>query len=189
MQLFLFSAPLAGSTCHPVPAVRLAAEGAVGAVKRKEYAMELNVSVRNRRARCDPGCAVVCGNTGDTVRFDFDSEWDAFAEKIAHFVYTAGSGVQRIEVPFSGDHCAVPRISGTDLLEIGVSAGAVRTTASARIPCLASVTELIGEPDIPVMDVYHSAMQMLAAACGGFAGRYLLLAAADSSLIAASDGS
>ena len=94
------------------------------------------VRIRNRRAEADPDfSAVVCGNSDYEVRFDFDSEWDAFAQKTARFAFRRNGHAYAYDVPFSGDRCAVPVLRAVDLVSIGVQAGSVRTSAPARIPC------------------------------------------------------
>ena len=149
--------------------------------------MELQITVRNRRARCDPA-VIVCGNTGDAVRFDTDSEWDAFPEKTACFAYRRNGTEFHTEIPFSGDCCALPAVHGTDLLAVGLSAGSIRTTTAARIPCIPGITELKGEPYQPETDIYHQALERLARLRGGFSDKCCLAADADGDYIASAEG-
>ena len=149
--------------------------------------MELHITVRNRRARCDPA-VIVCDNTDHAVRFDLDAEWDAFPEKTACFAYRRDGQEIHTEMPFSGDRCAVPAVSGTDLLSVGLYAGTVRTTSPARIPCIPAITGLKGTPYLPVTDTYHTAMEMLAKFSGGFSDIVCLAADADGDYIASADG-
>ena len=149
--------------------------------------MELQITVRNRRADC-PDTVIVCGNTGDTVRFDTDAEWEAYPEKTAHFAYVRDGTEYHTEVPFSGDSCAVPAVHGTDLLSVGLYAGSIRTTAPARIPCIPGIKELQGRAYQPEPEIYHEAAEMLAKIRGGFADRVCLAADTDGDLIATVDG-
>ena len=149
--------------------------------------MELQITVRNRRASCAPA-VIVCGNTDDAVRFDTDAEWDAFPEKTAHFAYCRDGTEYHVGVPFSGDRCVMPAVHGTDLLSVGLEAGTVRTTTPARIPCIPGITELQGEPDRSETDLYHIAAETAARLCGGFADRVCLAADADGDYIATADG-
>ena len=107
--------------------------------------MVIPVQIRNRRAAAEPDCpAIVCGNSDYEVLFDFDSEWDAFAQKTARFAFRRDGHEYAYTVVFSGDRCAVPVLSGIDLVTIGVSAGSVTTSAPARIPCVAGISDLHG---------------------------------------------
>ncbi|MBR3448847.1 MAG: hypothetical protein IKH27_13700 [Oscillospiraceae bacterium] len=149
--------------------------------------MELNITVRNRLAECAPA-VIVCGNTGDTVCFDTDAEWDAFPEKTAHFAYCRNGTECHTDVPFTGSRCAVPAVHGTDLLAVGLYAGDIRTTAPARIPCIPGITELQGRTYRPDPEIYHEAVEILARIRGGFADRVCLAADADGDFIATADG-
>ncbi len=149
--------------------------------------MELQITVRNRLASCAPAI-IVCGNTGDAVRFDTDAEWDAFPEKTAHFAYCRDGTEYHVGVPFSGDRCVMPAVYGTDLLAVGLEAGTVRTTAPARIPCIPGITELQGEPYQPEPEIYHEAAEMLARIRGGFENTVCLAADSDGDYIATADG-
>ena len=40
--------------------------------------MAILITVRDRAAKPEPGAAIVCGNSGNTVQFDFDADWDAY---------------------------------------------------------------------------------------------------------------
>lgn len=78
---------------------------------------------------------IVCGNSDYQITFSFDSEWDAYEEKVARFIWNG----QYIDVTFTGDTVPVPMVSKTNLLKIGVYAGELSTTTSADIPCVFSV--------------------------------------------------
>ena len=130
--------------------------------------MEFTVTVRNRRAAAEIP-AVVNGNTDYMVCFDTDSEWDAFSVKTACFAFRRDGQERLLSVSFSGSRCQMPLLAGTDLVSVGLTAGDIRTTAPARIPCLAGITAYAGEPYQPETDFYHTAMQQLAVICGGFA--------------------
>lgn len=92
---------------------------------------------------------VVCGNTDYQVLFTFDAEWDDFPAKTARFKWNG----KHQDITFTGDTCAVPRVSDTALLEVGVYAkvevfpsiggesyiAELSTTTPAKIPCLRSI--------------------------------------------------
>lgn len=87
---------------------------------------------------------IVCGNSDYQIKFAFDSEWDAYSEKVARFIW---GGLPPVDVPFTGDTCVVPVIENTTSLKIGVYAGdkvgvdtwELNTSTPAIIGCLASI--------------------------------------------------
>lgn len=79
--------------------------------------------------------AIVCGNSDYKVAFTFDSEWDGINDKTARFVW----GGQYYDVPFTGTECTAPIIMDADKVEVGIYAGALRTTTGAVVPCTRSI--------------------------------------------------
>lgn len=78
---------------------------------------------------------IVCGNSDYQIQFTFDSEWDAYEEKTARFIWNG----HFIDVDFTGDTCDVPIVQNTDKVKIGVYAGQLSTTTSASIGCKPSI--------------------------------------------------
>ena len=144
--------------------------------------MEFAVRVRNRHAEAEsPGLFGVCGNSGDTVRFDFDAEWALYPQKTAWVVLDSGTGRSVTEIPFQGDICTLPVIAETSLLRLCVSAGSIRTTGFVRIPYAACITDIISEEARPQADVYNRMLaelmqQPVQDIC---CGRYLITADGD----------
>lgn len=105
---------------------------------------------------------IVNGNTSYIVEFDFDAEWSGFGEKTARFVYCDKQGARHwIDVPISGNTCNVPRLERVDKVEIGVSAGSIRTTSPARVICLRCITDIPSEAYAPPPDIYNTLMSSL----------------------------
>lgn len=109
----------------------------------------LNISVANKVAtyRQRDG-EIVCGNSDYKITFTFDSEWDAYAEKMARFKW---NGLYK-DVALEGDTAQVPILENTERVEVGVYAGELCTTTPATIPCKKSILcdggiELITEED------------------------------------------
>ena len=98
---------------------------------------ELRVDINNKIATYNTRCGViVCGNANYKIKFTFDEEWDEFEYKTARFIWND----KYIDVVFYGDIVAVPMLSQTTLLTVGVFAGEnLHTTTPAKIPCLLSV--------------------------------------------------
>jgi len=99
-------------------------------------------------------------NTGYTVKFEFDSEWDAYPTKTVYFVRDDKS--YTTEIIRDTDECSIPLLKGTRFLYIGVSSGDLKTTQ----PCAISVKNSIrGVADIetapPSADVYDQIIALL----------------------------
>lgn len=83
---------------------------------------------------------IVCGNSDYRIEFDFDSEWNAYSEKVARFIWNGAY----FDQSFTGNICPVPIIDNTTQVLVGVHAGNLSTTTPASITCLKSI--LCGTP-------------------------------------------
>lgn len=97
------------------------------------------IGVVNRVATPPSDAAIVCGNSGYTLTFDFDSEWSAETTKIARFVWFSKNKTYSEEIPFEGNTVEVPVLSNTNAVYAGVYAGNLRTTTPAKIVCEPSI--------------------------------------------------
>lgn len=120
----------------------------------------INITVREKSARADDRARIVCGNSDYAVRFDFDEEWEAYDLKTARFITEGGFFT---DVQFTGSDCAVPVLTGTRTLLVGVFAWDVRTTTPAYIPAIPCITDTGGIPAAPPPDVYAQLMNRFAA--------------------------
>ena len=120
----------------------------------------INITVREKSARADDRARIVCGNSDYAVRFDFDEEWEAYDLKTARFITEGGFFT---DVQFTGSDCAVPVLTGTRTLLVGVFAGDVHTTTPAYIPAIPCITDTGGIPAAPTPDVYAQLMNRFAA--------------------------
>lgn len=100
---------------------------------------------------------IVCGNSDYQIQFAFDSEWDSYTAKTAVFKWN----FQYIEVPFTGDTCAVPIIRNATSITVGVYAGDLCTTTEATIGTKRSVLCNMGEHADPPEDVYNQLMELI----------------------------
>lgn len=114
--------------------------------------MVINISITNKRPTVIGTPVIACGNSDYSIKFAFDSDWDAFSEKKARFVYAKRGVLKFQDVPFSGDTVAVPILSGTREVMVGVYAGDLRTTTPARIPCEYSILCPDAEEQIGAVD-------------------------------------
>lgn len=117
---------------------------------------KINVIVQNKIASA-AGPVYICGNSDYTVAFSFDAEWTEYETKTARFVYAGGY----IDVVFTGSECAMPIISDTNAILIGVFAGNLHTTTAAKIPAQKSILCGCGSPAKPPEDVYAQIMETL----------------------------
>lgn len=114
--------------------------------------MVINISITNKRPTVIGTPVITCGNSDYSIKFAFDSDWAAFNEKKARFVYAKRGVLKFQDVPFSGDIVAVPILSGTREVMVGVYAGDLRTTTPARIPCEYSILCPDAEEQIGAVD-------------------------------------
>ena len=120
------------------------------------------IRIRDRRAVLLTQSYIVNGNTDYVIEFDFDSEWDEFAEKTARFVYCDKQDARHwIDVPITDNTCNAPKLERVDRVEVGVYAGSIRTTTAALIPCIWSITDLQGEIYTPKRDFFNEALALL----------------------------
>lgn len=101
--------------------------------------MNIVISVVNRVATPPDNAAIVCGNSDYTLTFNFDDEWSAETTKMARFVWFSRNKTYYEEIPFEGDTVAVPILSNTNAVHVGVYAGNLRTTTPAKIVCEPSI--------------------------------------------------
>jgi hypothetical protein len=110
----------------------------------------LHITVNNKIATyLNRDGNIVCGNSDYVIVFTFDSEWDAYDEKIARFIWNDSY----IDVAFTGDTVAVPVLSNTTALKVGVYAGELSTTTPALIGCQLSILCENGTSEVDYQDV------------------------------------
>ena len=78
---------------------------------------------------------IVCGNSDYQINFAFDSQWNAYTEKTARFIWNG----KYFDQSFTGTTCSVPIISNANEVSVGVYAGDLSTTTPAIIPCKLSI--------------------------------------------------
>lgn len=106
----------------------------------------IDIIIRNKTASAvNPPC-IVCGNSDYNVKFDFDDEWQAHNNKIGVFAYNRCGEWQSEKVLFEGDTCPVPALHGVRSVWIGVTAGDVRTSTPADVPCRMGATDFRAHP-------------------------------------------
>lgn len=117
----------------------------------------IQINIKDKVARGD-GTIIICDNSDYIAHFDFDSEWDEFEVK------TMRVKTPRVIYPdivFSGTSCALPIVSDTLSMTIGVFAGDLHTTTPAYFACVPSILCGGGVPADPTPDVYNQLMELL----------------------------
>lgn len=123
--------------------------------------MIININIVDKYATVAGAPVIVCGNTGYTVQFSFDSEWDGLGIKTARFVYVQDGAVKYQDVVFEGITVDMPAMVNTKEVRVGVFAGNLSTTTPARIPCEYSIRCGTGAPEEPTPSQYDQIMELL----------------------------
>ena len=114
----------------------------------------IDIIIRNKTASAvNPPC-IVCGNSDYNVKFDFDDEWQAHNSKIGVFAYNRCGEWRSENVLFEGDTCPVPALHGVRSVWIGVTAGDVRTSTPADVPCRMGATDFSDTTEKPSADIW-----------------------------------
>ena len=127
----------------------------------------IEITITEKIAAFTSDSSIVCGNNDYTIRFHFDAEWNAYDAKTAHFVYYKNGVMQHQDVFFSGDTVAVPALHDVYEVAVGVTAGDLKTSTGARIPCRPCITDGAPAHDPPTPDVYNQLLEYLAGLQGG----------------------
>ena len=127
----------------------------------------VSITVSGRQAAAAPGAVIICGNSGDTVQFTFDSEWDAYPVRTARFRYTVSGAELYQDMVFEGNSCEIPPLHDITEVAVGVYAGDIRTTTPAYIPCAPCITDGAPQHPDPAPDVYDQLLEYLAGMQGG----------------------
>lgn len=121
----------------------------------------IDIIIRNKTASAvNPPC-IVCGNSDYNVKFDFDDEWQAHNNKIGVFAYNRCGEWRSENVLFEGDTCPVPALHGVRSVWIGVTAGDVRTSTPADVPCRMGATDFSDTNEPPSADVWGQILAKL----------------------------
>lgn len=128
----------------------------------------INIMVAGKIAtNVTPDKRIICGNSDYTVVFDFDDEWSKENVHTARFVYRKSGKLQYTDIVFTGNTVAVPILTNTYAVQVGVYAGNLHTTTPAQIKCDSSILCDGGLPADPEPDVYAQIMELLSQSGGG----------------------
>ena len=116
----------------------------------------VTVTIKERIATGPSGVSLVCNNPSDVIQFNFDSEWNSITLKTARFTWQRNY----VDIPFTGNTVNVPDISKTNVVELGVYADGITSTA-VKIPFKHSIKSIGGSIAEPAADVYSQIIQMI----------------------------
>lgn len=121
----------------------------------------IDIIIRDKTASAvNPPC-IVCGNSDYNVKFNFDEEWQEHNNKIGVFAYNRCGEWQSEKVLFEGDTCPVPALHGVRSVWIGVTAGDVRTSTPADVPCRMGATDFSDTTEKPSEDIWGQILDKL----------------------------
>ena len=117
---------------------------------------EIKIKIRDKRAGGTG--TVICGNSDYTVAWDLDQEWEPYSAKTMR-VNLADGTYQ--DVVFTGNTAALPVLTASGWVSVGLYAGDLHTSRAARLLALSSVLTPGGSPAAPAEDVYAQIMAKL----------------------------
>ena len=97
--------------------------------------MDIKITIANKHCTVQGAPVIVCGNSDYVINFTFDEEWAQAEKKTARFSYVRDGARKYKDVDLTGNTVAVPPVYRTRELQVGVYAGDLVTSTSARIPC------------------------------------------------------
>lgn len=117
---------------------------------------EIKIKVRDKCAEGEG--VIICNNSDYTVVWDLDSEWEPYSTRTMR-VNLADGTYQ--DVVFTGDNAALPVLTASGWVSVGLYAGDIHTSRAARLLALSSVLTPVGSPAAPAEDVYAQIMAKL----------------------------
>lgn len=117
---------------------------------------EIKIKVSDKCAEGEG--VIICNNSDYTVVWDLDGEWTPYGTKTMR-VNLADGTYQ--DVVFTGDNAALPVLTASGWVSVGLYAGDLHTSRAARLLALSSVLTPGGSPAAPAEDVYAQIMAKL----------------------------
>lgn len=117
---------------------------------------EINIKVRDKCAEGEG--MIICNNSDYTVVWDLDGEWTPYDTKTMRV--NLADGTYR-DVVFTGNTAALPVLTASGWVSVGLYAGDIHTSRAARLLALSSVRSASGAPANPTPDVYDQLMELI----------------------------
>lgn len=123
----------------------------------------IRVNVRNRVATVNGDGRIINGNSDYNIEFDFDAEWADLNNKVGIFAYNDAAAHKWAyqTVLFSGNTCTVPILRDIHCVYVGVTAGNVRVTTPAKVPCRLSISDYADTEEPPSADIWGQILAKL----------------------------
>lgn len=123
----------------------------------------IHINVKNRVATANGDSRIINGNSDYNIEFDFDSEWADLNNKVGIFAYNDATAHKWAyqTVLFSGNTCTVPILRDIHCVYVGVTAGNVRVTTPAKVPCRLSISDYADTEEPPSADVWEQILAKL----------------------------
>nr|DAU20861.1 MAG TPA: hypothetical protein [Bacteriophage sp.] len=123
----------------------------------------IQISVRDKIATQTDGTVIINGNSDYSIEFDFDAEWADLNNKVGIFAYNDAAAHKWAyqTVLFSGNTCTVPILRDIHCVYVGVTAGNVRVTTPAKVPCRLSISDYADTEEPPSADVWGQILAKL----------------------------
>ena len=118
---------------------------------------EIHVTVRDGTAFQTDHTAYITGDGEFYVVFALEDNWQDYPIRVARF--QTENGYQ--DVMFRGDRCHMPVFTYAQKLEVGLTAGNLRTTTPARIFMRQGIRSAWGPPEDPQTSIYDQILDCL----------------------------
>lgn len=109
---------------------------------------EINIKVRDKCAEGEG--VIICNNSDYTVVWDIDEEWTPYDTKTMRVNLADGSYQ---DVVFTGNTAALPVLTASGWVSVGLYAGDIHTSRAARLLALSSVLTPGGSPAATAGDI------------------------------------
>lgn len=125
--------------------------------------MEITITIEDRIATAPADAVIICGNSGDTVAFDFDAEWSPYLIKTVRFAWldTMTGQKRHIDKQYTGEPIEIPTIADAYEVGIGAYAGNLLSSTAARVPCERCTTDGATYHGGTTPDIYEELLEAL----------------------------
>lgn len=101
---------------------------------------------------------VVCNNSDYLVTWELDEEWASYEHRTMQVNYSDGTYER---VLFTGSSCALPPVSVSGQIKIGLYAADIHTTRPVRTLAVHSIISCGGTERAPMPNIYDQLMEKL----------------------------
>lgn len=138
----------------------------------------IEIDVVNKVASVNGYPTIVLGNDDYSLTFNFDSEWSGYTSKtlVLSMLSSKTGMIHTHEIMFQGSTVNLPAVFDTGEVNIGVSAGDIKTTTNAIITCYGTInTDNNPHLEPTPQSIYQQLLAYLAGLQGGGAAAGLTI--------------